>query len=165
MRRIERDVEQWVYGNCYVAALALHRATGWELGGLTAVRNVNRGAQMAHAWVRDPSGQIWDAGGRNDAGDIRAEFITDLEKPITHETARFESWSDEAGYTARHLELAGEWADECRNWFASLEEKAEALVRDVLLPRHPEIAEAARRHAEQQDPWHAEPEPQPEPVA
>lgn len=164
MRRTERDVEQWVYGNCYVAALALHRATGWELGGLTAVRSGCRGAQMAHAWVTDPSGRIWDAGGPNDAAAIRANFISDREKPITHETARFERWSSEADYMARHLELAGAWADECRSWFASLEEKAEAMVRDVLLPRHPELAEAARLHAAATDPWGTEHETDPVPV-
>ncbi|WP_411839937.1 hypothetical protein [Paracoccus sp. ME4] len=164
MRRIDRDVELWVHGNCYVAALALHRATGWELGGLTAVRSTRRGAQMAHAWVKDPSGRLWDAGGLIDAAEIHAEFITEREKPVTHETARFETWSGEADYMTRHLELAGDWADECRSWFASLEEKAEAMVRDVLLPRHPELAEAARRHAEKTDPWCAESEIEPEPI-
>lgn len=155
MRAIEKDVKTWVHGNCYVAALALHRATGWELGGLTAVRSESRGPQMAHAWVRDSGGQIWDAGGRNGLEEIRAEFITEMEKPITHRTARFESWATEAEYMARHLELAGDSADECARWFDSLEEKAEAMVRDILLPRYPEMAEAARDHARHCDPFGA----------
>lgn len=153
MREIEKDVRIWVHGQCYVAALALHRATGWELGGLTAVRSIERGAQMAHAWVRDPSGQIWDAAGRHDEAEIRAEFINEREKPITHQTARFETWSTETEYMDRHLELAGDWADECKRWFSSLEDQGDALVRDILLPRYPELAAAALLHAERTDPW------------
>ena len=143
MREVALDVDKWVHGQCYPAALALHNATGWAIGGLTAIRSFSRGAQMAHAWVIDPQGQAWDAGGRLDMAEMH-EFFLGREKQHTRDSARYETYPDAEVFMRRQVELAGDEAPLCLRFFADLEQDAKRLVEEILLPRYPEFREAAQ---------------------
>ncbi len=147
MREIDRDIEGWVYGNCYGAAVALHRLTGWPLGGLTAIRNSQRGAQMAHTWVVDPDGQAWDAGGPLHMAEVHADFITSERVPPAD--VRYETYADEADFMERQRVLAGHDWPQCESWFEDVVPRAEVAMADKVLPKWEPLAEAVRVFAEE----------------
>lgn len=146
MREIPKDAEEWVFGRCYLIALALHRATGWQIGGLTAVRNARRGRQMPHAFVIDPEGEKWDAAGRLTEEDLFQDFFS-REPDHVRESAQHECWSDEISWFARHEGLAGDFAEEMHDWFRRGMPEAETYVGEVLAERFPEIGAAMTRTA------------------
>lgn len=103
---------------------------------------------MAHAWVVDPDGQAWDAGGPLSMEEVHQDFIASQPRPLAD--IRYESFADEAAFMDRHRELAGDWWQDCQEWFAGRQPKALIAMQEHVLPRWERLAEAASAPQEKQ---------------
>lgn len=74
-RQFPDAAERWVHGMCYPFAFALHERTGWPMRGLAAIRDPQRGVQIAHLWVVRPDGTPVDAGGTFDVAALTEHFM------------------------------------------------------------------------------------------
>jgi len=66
------------FGGCYGMAYALARRLGWRAEALVADMRERRGApyrHVVHAWVVDPEGRAFDAGGWFDRATLPDDFL------------------------------------------------------------------------------------------
>lgn len=86
----------WRYGRCYAMALALSERLGWPVGALT-VKVIHdpygrrTSDHVVHAWVEDPDGRFFDAGGFFDEAEVKAYFLENTARRFTDvRVSRFE---------------------------------------------------------------------------
>lgn len=104
MRELPEAAEEWVHGRCYPFALALHERTGWPMRGLTAVRNGNRGVQIAHLWILRPDGTAMDAGGSFDEAELTEDFLRH-ESEKTRASAKLMDFADRESFLSYTREI------------------------------------------------------------
>jgi len=65
-----RKQERYLYGGCYLLALAIHARTGWEIVSAW-VESARTSFGEDHAMVRLPDGRLLDAAGLHEPGSYR----------------------------------------------------------------------------------------------